>query len=304
MTNPWRVIAVALGLSVVAAVVMNAQSLWLNLRYSVAPSSFSVPPIEVQAQVTDVVAAPAVLSPTLATPKPVGITNGNLARIPVGDGSVSYMVAANRKGIDLAFARAQRGKLFVAVEARGELWYVSPTDGRRYRVPSLQGAAEFIQNLVNPTLPASLASATSTPNTLTIPSLGLHVPVVYVSQNNEKAYQDGLKYGVVHYPGTAEPGTLGNDYIFGHSSDYWWSDGKFQTVFAVLPRIKQGADIYLTNARGESFTYRVYAAKVVLATDISYLGQYGYKRKLLTLQTSWPIGTALKRFVVLAELVQ
>ncbi len=311
MTSPWRVLAAALGLSVVAAVLLNAQSLWLNVRYAVAPGSFSLPPAVAQAetpkQTTTAALAVAPTAPVpLPTPKVIGITNANLARIPVGDGLVNYTKPTDRQAINFAFAKQQKGKLFVAVETRGELWYVNPTDAHRYRVPSLSTAASFIATLTNPSPAAvTLAASPGVPaNTLTVSSLGLQVPVVYVTQATEDAFQAGLKNGVVHYPGSANPGNLGNDYIFGHSSDYWWSNGRYRTVFAVLPQIKIGADIILTNAQGQAFTYRVFEAKVVAATDVSYLGQYAYKRKLVTLQTSWPIGTAFKRFVVIGELVK
>src|SRR5438093_1507422 len=79
-----------------------------------------------------------------------------------------------------------------------------------------------------------------TPNLLEISSLGIKAPVVYVDQANETAFQAALKDGVVHYPGTALPGQPGNVYIFGHSSDYFWSNGHYKTIFASLPQIKKG----------------------------------------------------------------
>jgi len=298
MGHPWRTIALAVALTVVAVVVFNAQSFWLNLRYKLEPNSFAV------ASTLPVVPTPPVVTTPLPLPSPklFGITNANLAKIPLGGSGANYTSASARAHINFAFAKQQRGKLFVQVESHGELWYVNPDDARRYRVPSLAAAASFIASLKPPTLTVA-AEPTAAASTLTIESLGLSVPVVYVTDATEEAFQAGLKNGVVHYPGTANPGQFGNVYIFGHSSDYWWSDGHFKTVFAILPQIKLGADIVLTSAQGQAFTYRVFDAKVVAATDTAYLDQRGYQRKLLTLQTSWPIGTALKRYVVLAELV-
>lgn len=152
---------------------------------------------------------------------------------------------------------------------------------------------------------AKTATATAwTSGKLTIPSLGITTPVVYVNQVSEKSFQLGLQKGVVQYPGTALPGQLGNMYIFGHSSDYRWAKGNYKTIFAKLPNIKVGAEVMITDGAGKSYKYRVTGTVVAKATDVKYLSQQAYKKKLLTLQTSYPIGTALKRYLVFTELVE
>ena len=140
------------------------------------------------------------------------------------------------------------------------------------------------------------------PNLLEIPSLGITAPVVYVDQDNENAFQAGLKNGVVHYPGTALPGQGGNVYIFGHSSDYFWSDGHYKTVFAALPQIKKGAEISLSDAQGNVYNYVVVDTVVASPDDVQYLSQGDGRKKILTVQTSYPVGTALRRFLAIAEL--
>lgn len=142
------------------------------------------------------------------------------------------------------------------------------------------------------------------PNLLVVPGLGIEAPVVYVDENSEQVFQKALVGGVVHYPNTAKPGEFGNCYIFGHSSDYFWSQGKYKTVFALLPRVQKGAEIVVSNQSGEKFTYIVMDSFSAEATDVKWLGQGDYTKKILTLQTSWPIGTALKRWIVRAELRQ
>ncbi len=137
-----------------------------------------------------------------------------------------------------------------------------------------------------------------------VPSLGIRAPIMYISQTGEDAFQAALKNGVVHYPGTAMPGAFGNCYIFGHSSDYAWSNGKFKTVFALLPKIKIGAEIMISDQAGIQYTYVVTESKVVGNNETQYLGQGNGKTKQLTLQTSYPVGTALKRFLAIAELRQ
>ncbi len=142
------------------------------------------------------------------------------------------------------------------------------------------------------------------PSMVYIDSLNIKVPLIYITDTGEKAFQEGLINGVVHYPNTAKPGELGSMYIFGHSSDYMWSKGKYKQIFAPLPKIKVGAMIVVTDDTGKPYTYKVYDAFVAEANDLEYLDQYGFKRKLLTVQTSYPVGTAKQRFIALAELVE
>lgn len=310
MNNPWRVIGIAIVSSLLAVVVLNAQYFWLNLRYSVTPTSAAV---NSQTPNNTITATP------LKLPA-IGITNADLFKIPLGligvnAGEQAQVVFRSLRGSyhstpNIEFARRQRGKLFLQVESKGELWYVNPADSRRYYVPSMSVLGSIVDTLAGVTVankaaltPPSVAEAIPA-NTLVISSLDVVVPVIYIDEVSEQAFQDGLAKGVVHYPGTARPGEYGNVYIFGHSSDYFWSTGNYKSVFAVLPRIAQGAEVKLSDSAGAVYTYRVFDQKVVSADDVSYLGQYDNKRPLLTLQTSWPIGTALKRYIVQAELVQ
>lgn len=151
-------------------------------------------------------------------------------------------------------------------------------------------------------IPLPPVQAKMEPNRLLIPSLGISAPVQYVDQNSEKVFQEALINGVVHFPGTAKPGEFGNAYIFGHSSDYVFSKGNYKTVFALLPRIEINANIVISNPEGYQFIYKVINKVIVQPNETQYLDQYGYKKHLLTLQTSYPVGTALKRYIVIAEL--
>lgn len=140
------------------------------------------------------------------------------------------------------------------------------------------------------------------PSRLTIPSLGIAAPIQYATEKTEAAYQAALLNGVVHYPDTASVGEVGNAYLFGHSSDYVWSPGHYKTVFALLPKIQIGAEVVVSNADGEVFHYRVVKKAVVTPDDLSVLNQDTGGEKILTLQTSYPVGTALKRYIVTCEL--
>lgn len=138
---------------------------------------------------------------------------------------------------------------------------------------------------------------------LVIPRLGIAAPIVYAEEESERVFQEALQKGVVHYPGAARIGERGNAYIFGHSSDYVWAKGDYKSVFALLPEIKAGDEIFASDKGGAVFAYRVIETKIASPDDLSVLGDFGGERKLLTLQTSYPLGTALRRFIVLAELI-
>ena len=47
-------------------------------------------------------------------------------------GGYSPLVKSAKLNYDANFAAAQKGKIFLQVESRGEAWYVNPADGKRY----------------------------------------------------------------------------------------------------------------------------------------------------------------------------
>lgn len=140
------------------------------------------------------------------------------------------------------------------------------------------------------------------PNKLIISSLNLNLPIIYAQEESEKKFQIDLQNGVVHYPNTANPGEVGNCYIFGHSSDFLLTKGDYKNAFATLPHIAVGAEIIISNQAGDKFVYVVTETKVVSNNDLSVLAQDTGGKKILSLQTSYPVGTALKRFVVIAQM--
>lgn len=168
--------------------------------------------------------------------------------------------------------------------------------------PFLQSLKYLRRGNIAETPHAQDAQKTGEPNQLKIASLEITAPILYAQTNSETEFQDLLKDGVVHFPGTAEIGQPGNAYIFGHSSDFITSKGHYKTVFALLPRIQVGAEIEISDKQGVIYYYKVVSTKIVAANDVSVLDQGDGSKKILTLQTSYPVGTALKRFVAIAEL--
>lgn len=141
------------------------------------------------------------------------------------------------------------------------------------------------------------------PNQIRIAALNIVTPVVYVDNIGEGYFQEALAKGVVHYPGTALPGQAGNAFYFGHSSDFGYKAGDYKTVFALLPQIELGETIEVSDSVGRVYKYEVVNTLVVSPTQTEVLSQGNREERLLTLQTSYPVGTAFKRFIVQAKLI-
>ncbi len=145
-------------------------------------------------------------------------------------------------------------------------------------------------------------------NRIIIPKLSINVPLVTPSYSSlmredwegvEEDIQEALQGGVVHYPGTARPGQAGNFFVTGHSSYYPWLPGKYKTVFARLHELAVG-DEYWVYYGGDKHRYIVSSKKEVKPSDVSVLDQPGSKR-LATLMTCTPVGTTLRRLVIVAQ---
>ena len=134
-----------------------------------------------------------------------------------------------------------------------------------------------------------------------IDKINVWAPIIFVNTVDEKEFQQALRKGVVHYPGTAMPGENGNCYVFGHSSDVPFVNHPYKAIFVDLPNLKIGDKITIYHNQ-KHHSYKVLNSKVVEADDLSVLSQETSGEKLLTLQTSYPIGTAKQRFIVIAEI--
>ncbi len=145
-------------------------------------------------------------------------------------------------------------------------------------------------------------------NRLIIPKIGKNVPIVLPSMDAlmkedwkqfEEDVQAALHHGVVHYPGSARPGQAGNFFVTGHSSYYPWDDGLFKDVFARLGELDIG-DTYSVYYGGDLHSYKIVEKKEVRPSDTSVLDQ-PTARRLSTLMTCTPVGTTLRRLILVAE---
>jgi sortase A len=117
-----------------------------------------------------------------------------------------------------------------------------------------------------------------------------------------------LSVAVGHVPSTALPGQIGNFAVAAHRD----------TLFRGLKDIKKG-DLVTVESPGGTFTYQVLATKIVKPSDVSVLradggglissadsDPAGSPGRLLTMITCYPfyyVGSAPKRFIVQAKLV-
>jgi len=140
-----------------------------------------------------------------------------------------------------------------------------------------------------------------------VPRIGQNVPVIQIPTDKliqrdwtglENQIQEALRHGVVHFPGTANPGDEGNVVITGHSSYFPWDPGRFKDVFALLHQVEVG-DKVVVYSNQQKYEYEVYEKKVISPSQVEVLTQGGENR--LTLLTCTPVGTDINRLVLLAK---
>jgi len=144
-------------------------------------------------------------------------------------------------------------------------------------------------------------------NRIIIERINQNVPVLQVSTEKllkkdwsalEKEIQEALRHGVVHYPGTAYPGDKNNVVMTGHSSYFPWDPGRFKDVFALLHQTSLG-DTIIVYHNQKKYLYKITEKKVVTPDQVDVLLQTGEDK--LTLITCTPVGTNLKRLIVIAK---
>jgi sortase A len=185
--------------------------------------------------------------------------------------------------VGLTFALLQYNRLIVAqVKA-----YVSP------------GSISAENIVIDPTIDTKVNPAPK----IIIPKINVDAPVVYdVPSIDEPVVQEKLKSGVVHYPipgASSLPGQKGNTVVLGHSSNDVFDDGAYKFVFVQLDKLEIGDTFYL-NYNSTRYTYSVTEKKVILPTEVSSL-VIDTDKPIATLVTCTPVGTALKRLVIMAE---
>ncbi len=147
----------------------------------------------------------------------------------------------------------------------------------------------------------SSGDSVSVPNNqIYIPKIDVRAPIRWNIEANQAMGE--LRYGVVHIKPTGLPGQQGgNIFITGHSSYYYWDPGKYKHIFALLPQIQKGNNIFI-RTHGQLFKYQVHQTMVVRPDNTSVMKPVG--KSIVSLMTCVPIGTSLRRFIVRAKQIE
>jgi LPXTG-site transpeptidase (sortase) family protein len=141
-----------------------------------------------------------------------------------------------------------------------------------------------------------------TNGTLSIPKLKIQIPIVW--SKNPGNFNDDLKKGAVHYPGTALPGEKGTMYVAAHSSDYLWNKHPYTYIFSKLNFLEPGDDVFvdITGDDGKIYNYRYVVTEENIYKPDDQAQFIDNSVAKINLSTCWPIGTQRDRYVVSATL--
>lgn len=138
-------------------------------------------------------------------------------------------------------------------------------------------------------------------NSMYIESINIKAPITYRVANNDNDVSLALKNGLIQLQGTALPGEIGNVFITGHSSNYPWVRSEYNSIFALLNKVVVG-DAILLKFQNQNYIYKVTNISIVSPTDVSVMDSKD-NQSILTLMTCSPIGSNLKRLIVVANQV-
>lgn len=130
----------------------------------------------------------------------------------------------------------------------------------------------------------------------------LSIPVLKIQQAIVEIGGDDLGKSMIHYPGSALPGEVGNSVIFCHSVlPQFFNPRNYKTICSTLPTVEIGDEI-IVNFDGVEYRYQIFEMEEVSPNDISVLKQ-DETGEYLTMVTCVPPGTYLRRLVVKARLI-
>ncbi|MBU1083306.1 sortase [Patescibacteria group bacterium] len=192
---------------------------------------------------------------------------------------------------------------FLAISGVIIMWPVIYTKLSYFASPESAVNTALPATTVNDVVPkttTNIANISTSDSRIVIPKINVEAPIIFMESTKNPDILEAIKNGVAHLAGTAMPGRIGNMFITGHSSYYWWSDGKYNQIFALLPQLKANDLIYVYYKGGE-YTYKITDSIVVRPTQIEVMDQT--LSPTMSLMTCVPIGTNLKRLIVHADLV-
>lgn len=157
-----------------------------------------------------------------------------------------------------------------------------------------------------PTLKSATGPVDTSPNAPKDKTLKLTVPkmsrvnnlTVYDAEGDD---EEKLKESAIHLKGTGFPWQKeANVYIAGHRLGYP-ATGSF-LVFYDLDKLRNGDEVFITDANGKKYTYKVFREFIVDPTDLSVTEPIKGKN-IVTLQTC-TLPDYTQRIIVQAELVK
>ena len=178
--------------------------------------------------------------------------------------------------------------------------YLVTPEELRYEFPSLyetQNKQAVVASTINP---AEAPGVKQYPdNNIYIPKIGIQALIGWDTSADN--ITEALTKNVVHLENTSKPGENGDIFITGHSSNYWWVEGKYNSVFALLPQLEENDEIIITY-QGQFFHYKVTRKDEVKSSEVS--DRLDSDKERLTLMTCVPVGTNLKRLLINADRVK
>lgn len=177
-------------------------------------------------------------------------------------------------------------------------------------LPVIQPNATSSQNFVNLTASSSMVqlptgSTVVLESYVYIPKIKVKAEIVFPDTVNSKELLSWLEKGVIHYPDSAEFGSVssgsGVSIILGHSSAYPWYRGSYGSVFALLEKLEAGDEVMVVSS-GKKYLYRVSGSKVVVPKDFKVENPDG--KPHLWLMSCWPVRSNKLRMVVAADLIK
>lgn len=132
-----------------------------------------------------------------------------------------------------------------------------------------------------------------------IPKMNARANIIpNVEAGKPEIYLNALKDGVAHAAGTSFPGQGKLIYLFSHSTDSPLNFARYNAIFYLLKRLESG-DRVIVYFMDKQYEYVVSEKLITSAKDTSWLIDKGIG-EYLVLQTCDPIGTSLKRLIVVS----
>ncbi len=131
-------------------------------------------------------------------------------------------------------------------------------------------------------------------------------PVIPFKDDSEKNISAVLEKGAGLYTGYQMPGEAGRAVILGHSSKETWyhRNGQYAYNFALLDKLQNGDEFYIV-FEGKKLIYKIFSNNILTPEKTNeILSQAPKGDSEIALITCWPIGFALKRVLIQAELIR